>query len=213
MKLSELSKSLEDLRVLDANLMLLRQRFSKVENSLVQLNLDLAKAQNSYSLYKLSKEFYVRAVDIVYERSIGEIENVINSALSFVFFDKIYKVKLELDFTRGKKSVRIVLFDCSKPEDPIEVDMKDGVGQGVRTLVSFVLHSYYIISRGAYPVLFLDESYSYLSEQYVDRFFEFVKGLCNSKGFHVVLVTHDNRFWNYADKRYNVVDGVVKEIK
>jgi len=95
----------------------------------------------------------------------------------------------------------------------MEVDIKHGVGAGVRTVVSFVLHVYAILNMKAYPILFLDEAYSYLSEHYVERFFTFMKGLCESKDFMVVLISHDVRFHDYADKSYHVADGHVKQMK
>ena len=193
-------------------LVALSNRFDALTESLNETKLVIDRNTKSISDLEESQNYYKRAVDLLYSRSIGEVESLLNSALSFVFFDKPYKVRLDLDFSRGRKSVSIVLLDCSNPDDVFEVDLKSGSGTGVKILISFVLHCFYILSKKAYPILLLDESYSGISAQYVQRFFELVHGFCEKKNFRVVLVTHDTRFLDYSDKRYVVSDGVVQEV-
>jgi ABC-type lipoprotein export system ATPase subunit len=84
--------------------------------------------------------------------------------------------------------------------------LKDGVGQGVRTIISFILKAYYLINKDS-KLLFLDEKYSALSDHYVPRFFEFMKKMADERGMILVLITHDTRFSEYADKTYLVNDG------
>lgn len=193
-------------------LVALGNRFDALTKSLNETKLVIDRNTKSIADLEESQNYYKRAVDLLYSRSIGEVESLLNSALSFVFFDKPYKVRLDLDFSRGRKSVSIVLLDCSNPDDVFEVDLKSGSGTGVKILISFVLHCFYILSKKAYPILLLDESYSGISAQYVQRFFELVHGFCEKKNFRIVLVTHDTRFLDYSDKRYVVSDGVVQEV-
>lgn len=193
-------------------LVALSNRFDALTESLNETKLVIDRNTKSIADLEESQNYYKRAVDLLYSRSIGEVESLLNSALSFVFFDKPYKVRLDLDFSRGRKSVSIVLLDCSNPDDVFEVDLKSGSGTGVKILISFVLHCFYILSKKAYPILLLDESYSGISAQYVQRFFELVHGFCEKKNFRIVLVTHDTRFLDYSDKRYVVSDGVVQEV-
>lgn len=193
-------------------LVALSNRFDALTESLNETKLVIDRNTKSIADLEESQNYYKRAVDLLYSRSIGEVESLLNSALSFVFFDKPYKVRLDLDFSRGRKSVSIVLLDCSNPDDVFEVDLKSGSGTGVKILISFVLHCFYILSKKAYPILLLDESYSGVSAQYVQRFFELVHGFCEKKNFRIVLVTHDTRFLDYSDKRYVVSDGVVQEV-
>ena len=53
------------------------------------------------------------------------------------------KIKLELEDKRGAKTLNLALIDNEKG---FEVDLKDGVGQGVRTIISFVLKAYYLVN-------------------------------------------------------------------
>jgi energy-coupling factor transporter ATP-binding protein EcfA2 len=55
--------------------------------------------------------------------------------------------------------------------------------------------------------MFIDEGYSFISEAYVGKFFEFVKMLCEQKGLALIMISHDDRFSGYADKCYGVLNG------
>lgn len=156
---------------------------------------------------KGTKELYLKAVDVLYQESIGVLQETLDSAMQYVMKDKDYSVKLELEDKRGSKSLNLALIDNAKG---FEVDLKDGVGQGVRTIISFVLKAYYLVNDNS-KVLLLDEKYSALSAQYVPYFMEFLKKFTEQRDFIIVMITHDNRFVNYGDKVYVVADGHVRE--
>lgn len=158
---------------------------------------------------KKVKSLYLEAVDLMYQESIGVLQDTLNSAMQYVMTDKNYSVKLELDDKRGSKTLNLALIDNDKE---FEVDLKDGVGQGVRTIISFVLKAYYLVNDGS-KLLLLDEKYSALSAQYIPYFMEFLKKFTEEKDFIIVMITHDNRFVNYGDKVYTVADGNIVEDK
>ena len=156
---------------------------------------------------KGAKELYLKAVDIMYQESIGVLQDTLDSAMQYVIKDKDYSVKLELEDKRGTKSLNLSLIDNEKG---FEADLKDGTGMGIRTIISFVLKAYYLVNDNS-KVLMLDEKYSALSAQYIPYFMEFLKKFTEERDFIIVLITHDNRFVNYGDKVYVVADGVVRE--
>jgi hypothetical protein len=129
------------------------------------------RANDRLQFLKGAKEKYTIAVNELYEESIGALKDTLNTALKYVMYDKNYSANLILEDTRGTKTLSISLVD---DDDGFEVDLKDGVGQGVRTIISFVLKSYYLLNQNS-KVLFLDEKYSALSSHYVPRFYEFLK--------------------------------------
>lgn len=167
------------------------------------------KEKNEYAKFlKGAKEKYTVAINELYEESIVALKDTLNVALKYVMFDKNYSANLVLEDQRGTKSLSIYLVD---DDDGFEVDLKDGVGQGVRTIVSFVLKSYYLLNQNS-KVLFLDEKYSALSSHYVPRFYEFMKKFCEEHDFIVVMISHiDNQIEN-ADKIYYLNDGVISEM-
>lgn len=159
---------------------------------------------------ELTKLLYQKAADLVYEKSLGELEHTLNLALEYVFFDSRYKAKLDMG-DRRSKTVDLYLVDESK-DPPLEVDMRDGIGMGVRSVLSFVFQAQYLLARGLAPVMLIDEAYTAISDAYIGRFFDFVHGLCEAKGLALVLISHDFRVLQYVDKCYRVSEGTVSEI-
>ena len=153
-----------------------------------------------------SREYYKKAIDIVYERSIQELKDVINSALSYIFTDKTLEMDIELSDKRGK-SLTFVIKNKGK-----RVNLKRGMGMGVKCVISCILHIYYLQCKGS-KILMLDEAYSNISKGYISNFFDFISKLCERLNFTVVLITHDERFINYANRVYEISDGKVTLIK
>ena len=171
------------------------------------LEVQIAEKEDYLKFLKQAKEKYTIAVNELYEESIVALKDTLNVALKYVMFDKNYSANLVLEDQRGSKSLSIYLVD---DDDGFEVDLKDGVGQGVRTIISFVLKSYYLLNQNS-KVLFLDEKYSALSSHYVPRFYEFMKKFCEEHDFIVVMISHIENQIEQADKIYYLNDGVVSE--
>ena len=166
------------------------------------------KEQKEYLTFiKGAKEKYQIAVNELYEESVVALQDTLNAALKYIMYDKNYSAKLILEDVRGTKSLSIVLVD---EDDGFEVDLKDGVGQGVRTIISFVLKSYYLLNQNS-KVLFLDEKYSALSAHYVPRFYEFIEKFCEDNDFIIVMISHIDNQIEHADKVYYLNDGVISE--
>jgi DNA repair exonuclease SbcCD ATPase subunit len=169
----------------------------QIENKIAQLD-------KTITLIAEAREYWRKAIDIAYERSIGELNERLNSAIKYIYFDRDFTVELTLEDKRGK-SLLILL----KDEEGNEVSLKDGTGMGVRTIISVILHMYYLNAKGSH-VLLVDEKYSYLSESYIPKFFEFLTRLCVAMDFKLIVITHDPRFFDYANKKIRVVSGEVK---
>lgn len=173
------------------------------DNSCVEgLDRSIADLSNCLSLHLESLDFYILASELMYRGALGGLEKEINKALAYIFYDKSYVLKLIMD---GKT---LGIFIEDKVTGSV-INVKQGKGAGVRTIISFVLLVFYILYKNSYPVLFLDESYSEISDQYLERFFSYIKSVCDSKGLVVIWITHDMRFKNYGDIIYRVNDGVV----
>lgn len=181
---------------------LLDQR-ANLQMNLSAVTTELMEVQNLLTFNAETKSYYIKAVDLLYEESIGALKETLNTALKYILFDKNYACNLILDDKRGTKTLELTLVDL---DEDFEVDLKDGVGQGVRTIISFILKAYYLINKDS-KLLFLDEKYSALSDHYVPRFFEFMKKMADERGMILVLITHDTRFSEYADRTYLVNDG------
>ena len=168
---------------------------------------NLKEKEDYLNFIKGAKGKYVVAINELYEESIGALKDTLNVALKYVMFDKNYSAHLEIEDERGAKLLYIVLVN---EDTGLEVDLEDGVGQGVRTIISFVLKSYYLLNRNS-KVLFLDEKYSALSSHYVPRFYEFVKKFCEENDFIIVMISHIDNQIEHADKVYYLNDGIISE--
>lgn len=149
-----------------------------------------------------AKEFNKKAIDILYESSIKELEELIDEVINTIFYDRELKIIMELTDSRSKSLVWRI-YDLRKD---VELSVKTGTGRGIRTVLSFIIQAYYVMSLGS-KFLFIDEGYSFISEAYIGRFFEYVRLLCKEKGLHLVMISHDERFAGYADKHYGVLAG------
>ena len=175
--------------------------------NLEQFHNDLKEQQEYLTFIKGAKEKYQIAINELYEESVGALQDTLNAALKYIMYDKNYSAKLVLEDVRGTKSLAILLVD---EDDGFEIDLKDGVGQGVRTIISFVLKSYYLLNQNS-RVLFLDEKYSALSAHYVLRFYEFIEKFCEDNDFIIVMISHIDNQIEHADKVYYLNDGVISE--
>ena len=168
---------------------------------------EVKKQEKYLEFLKGAKTKYTVAVNELYEESIGALKDTLNTALKYVMYDKSYSANLILEDNKGSKALSISLID---EENGFEVDLKDGVGQGVRTIISFVLKTYYLLNQNS-KVLFLDEKYSALSSHYVPRFYDFVKKFCEENDFIIVMISHVDNQIEHADKVYYINDGVITE--
>lgn len=157
-----------------------------------------------------SRIAYQKAIDVFYEQSIGQLEKLINLGLKQIFFDRSLQIKIELSNEEKKeKSFSFEVIDTvtGEPED-----IRDGTGAGVRSVISFIILSYYLMQFNS-PYIIADEAYSQISKDYVDGFFQFVHKLCEEENLTFILISHDERFIHYADQIIKVADGKIEVMK
>ena len=200
--LDSLEYNIHSLEALDKKISVLETNKSLLEKKVSDL-------ENNIKLVSDSREYYTKAIDIIYEESLGSLKNTLNMALKYVMYDKNYAVDLKLEDKRGTKSINISIVD---EDTGLSVSVKNGCGQGVRTIISSVLKTYYLLNQNS-KVLLLDEKYSTLSSSYVQRFFEFLKKLAEEKDMIIVMITHDERFMVYGDKTFMINDGKLVNVE
>lgn len=195
---------LEQLNKLKYQVETLQKQRTQIDNQLNVFNANIMSLNEQFALVLQEKEYYKKAVDVVYERSIQELKDMLNSALSTIFVDRDFAVDIVLSDKRGK-SIQLKALENGKP-----VNLKRGTGMGVKTVISAVLHIYYLQCKNS-KILMLDEAYSAVSEEYVEAFFTFLSQLCEKLDFKIILITHDPRFLQYANKKYRINQGVVTD--
>ena len=151
-----------------------------------------------------ARQFYKKAVDIVYERSVLELKDILNTALTYAFTGRDFEMDIQISDKRGK-SLSFIIKENGHP-----VNLKTGMGMGVKCVISAVLQMYYLQCQNS-KILLLDEAYSNISKSYVPNFFDFLRQMCEKLGFTIIIITHDERFLNMGDKTYIFNEGIVTE--
>ena len=152
--------------------------------------------------------YHQKLVDLVYRNSLDNFTSSLNTLLSGIFYDQKVELKFALEDYRGQKSLSLLV---SINESPY-MELKHAVGNGIRSVVSFFLLSHVLFLKNS-NFLVADEKYSGISEEYLPTFMQAVSRFCKQTGFVFVLITHDNRFFSYADQIYFVKDGKVSLYK
>lgn len=95
-----------------------------------------------------------------------------------------------------------------------QTDIATAEGGGINSVVAFVFQVYLLIKLHKRRVIFLDEAWSGISDDYLERFLEFVRQMCHDLKFECVLITHDQRITlEQVDYCYEIVEGYSKRIK
>ena len=191
-----------EISILLGKIEMLESDLQRDKSSYAVCETEITNLQTQQNIVLESREYYRKAIDLIYERSIEELKITLNTAISFIFPDKVLEIDILLNDKRGK-SLSLVIKNNGRV-----VSLKDGMGMGVNCVISAILHIYYLHCKGS-RILMLDESYHNISADYIARFFEFIEKLCRSLDFKLVLITHDERVMPYASKVYKICDGEV----
>jgi DNA repair exonuclease SbcCD ATPase subunit len=133
------------------------------------------------------------------EQSITEnrlfIESLINRCLSEVF-DGGYAVRI----LEKKSGVRVIRYlEIMDTVSGISGG-KESHGGGVLAVISFLLRFVISYKFRFYPLLILDEPFSFVSKEYRSRLSRFVKELCKQFGYTILVISHEEEISEYADK-------------
>lgn len=144
-----------------------------------------------------------------------KLEQFVTFALQQIFTDKDYQVELEIKEDVKNPALTIMLVD-----NGIRQEVKDSVGGGIITVLGFLFQIYYLEVYGLNKIMFIDEGLKEVSKvdlentnvDYLGNLLNFIKTL-EQRGYHFVIITHDDSVRLIADKVYRVKNGNVEELK
>lgn len=201
MDISKLEKKVTDLYIRYNSV---KDSYQNTIESLQQLEEEYTKLSDNKSLLERSKPFIDDIIEKFSESSLKKLEDLLSLGLQRIFQDRDYKVEIKVSEKRASKCADLYLIDNGHP-----FLMRDScVAGGILVVVGFLIQAFYVANLDIAKILFLDEALSNISTQYLDNFFAFVKELSLKIGLTVILITHDTRFLEYADRIYKVSDGV-----
>ena len=182
----------------------LKSSYLSTVESLENLGKEYTSLTDNRILLERSKPFIDDIIDKFSETSLKRLEDLLTLGVSRIFQDRDYKVEIKVSEKRSAKCAELYLINSGH-----SFLMRDScVAGGILVVVGFLIQVFYVANLDVSKILFLDEALSNISTQYLDNFFSFVKELSQQIGLTVVLITHDTRFLEYADRLYKVAGGV-----
>ena len=169
------------------------------ERDIQTLESDVARLQESVSLATEAQEVLKTVGKQFFINNKAEVEEILSTSLSQIFPDA-YRIVLEVSDT--SKRAKILLYKNGS-EDP--VPPKDGTGQGVLAVASFVLRVYFLSKFRLLPIMLLDEKLVEIANRYMPQMGTFIKTLCTEHNLDILFITHVSDFAAYADQHFEVV--------
>lgn len=174
------------------------------QESMNKVYVDIDNMNSNKALLEKSKPYIDDIIDKFSETSLKRLEELLTLGVSRIFQDRDYRVEIKVSEKRSSKCAELYLIDGGHA-----FMMRDScVAGGILVVVGFLIQVFYVANLDVSKTLFLDEALSNISTQYLDNFFSFVKELSEQIGLTVILITHDNRFLEYADRIYKVNNGI-----
>lgn len=163
---------------------------------------EIAEGNSRVDNLKLIEAFLTQFADERQAQVYRQIEATVSEGLLAVFNEDI---RLEVTTkVVGARSETVFTVVSQTDEGELRTSIMDARGGGVAAIVGFLIQAVLVLlTPGLRPVLFLDETFRNVSEEYQAPLGEFVKDLCERTGLQVVLVTHQPTIAEYADSWYS----------
>ena len=155
----------------------------------------------------------LRKLAILKEQVLREkIDNIITKGLRLIFGEG-YKSKLEFGISRGQAVIKPKIITIVNGEE-LETGIADGHGGGITNVVS-VLYQILVLALVRpmqQQIIFLDESFKNLSEEYLEATGEFLKSISQKLNIQIVLISHRKQLHETADCLYefSISNGITK---
>lgn len=174
-----------------------------------QLTDNMKNLLHKQMVYEDAISYMKELIDALSRTHINHLEKLLNSAVTTIFFDRKYRIQFEVSEYRNSNCLSIYLIETQEDGLEIKTDIKDN-GFGIKTIIGFILQVYFILYHKLSPIIFIDEGFSAISNQYIPYLRSLLNSLKEEYGFIFVLVAHDPRFIDIADQTYEVKNGEVR---
>ncbi|MDB4330180.1 hypothetical protein N9948_00435 [bacterium] len=185
-------KSLDD-KILELTIMRNQvfDQTTNLESEITTLDKDIAVLEKVGNLFK-------HLLDVLLDKKKKDIEELVTYGLRSVVDDQDLKFHIDII----PKYNNIYTTFRTEHVGVVDGDVLDNFGGGIVNIESFLLRVITLFQTKLSPYLFLDESFSNLSEEYVENCSALLKGLCEQLGVTIFLVTHQSVMLSHADKVY-----------
>lgn len=176
-----------------------RQVLISTENSLRE---EVDSLNQRINYLKLIETYLSAFADERQAKVYRQIEHTVSEGLQAVFEEDIrLEVSTKMVGARSETAFTIV---SNSTEGELRTSVMDSRGGGVASIVGFLIQAVLVLlTPNLRPILFLDESFRAVSEEYQEPLGEFIRDLCERTGLQVVLVSHQPTISSYADRAYS----------
>ena len=189
---------------IELQLQQLQDTKDKYNKAVVELQTMLQLQQT----YAHSIDILKKMLDQLSKSQIQHLSDLLNSSVQSIFFDRQYSIELQVTELRNQNQLKLLLHEDTA-DGHVVSDINDN-GYGLKGIIGFILQCYFILYYKQTPILFLDEAFGNLPSQYLPYPKALITSLTNKYGFQFVLITHDERLMQLADRTYQVRLGNVK---
>lgn len=172
----------------------------------------MARQQERADLYARTAALLTRIGEEAQENAREMFENLATRALQGIFGSE-----LEFRLVPGESGGQVTLEPVIRSRhggEAVDTPVLDAQGGGIAVVVGFVLQLVMVmLTPGARKVLFLDETFAFVSVAFRQRLAEFLREVADRTGVQVVMITHDEVYAEYADARVRLAlgpDGVTR---
>lgn len=166
-----------------------------------------------YELNRNAVEVVKKLIEMLSAKGIGKLESLLTYGLNTIFADREYTISIDVKERGDIKTAEIWIVETLENGMQRKCKLKDSIGGGVQVIVSLIMRVYFILVLGLRRIVFMDETFTEVADEYLPGLFEFIRNTIDELDFNFLLITHDNRFSEYVDRHYRVTKGVPKEIK
>lgn len=187
-KLKNLEKNSDEL------VFLRKDTLNKARN----LETEISKLDEENILLEKVSGLFKHLLDTLLDEKKKDIEHLVTYGLKTVFVDQDLKFHIDIETKYGGISTTF----RTEQVGVAEGDVLESFGGGIVNLESFLLRVLTLFQTKLSPFLFLDESFSHLSEEYVENCSLLLNNLCKKLGLTICAITHKDLMPYYADKTY-----------
>jgi len=133
----------------------------------------------------------------------AQVEALVTRGLQSVFGEEL-SFHIEQSMNGARPEVSFLVRSTLPDGKIIETDVMSSRGGGLASVVGFLLRVVIMLlsKKSQQSVIFLDETFGMLSQEYEGRMAEFLRKLADEAGIQFVMVTHSDAYSDLADKRY-----------
>jgi len=164
---------------------------ASVEAEILTLSEEIALLDKVSSLFK-------HLLDNLLEEKKQEIQKLVTYGLKTVFSDQDLRFHINIE----PKYNTIYTNFKTEQVGVAKGDVLDSFGGGVVNIESFLLRIITLFQTKLTPFLFLDETFSHVSGEYVENTSALLSSICEQLGLTITLITHKEDMLNNADKIY-----------